>query len=126
MAEWLLDASAVLAAAQGEAGGEAVSALLDRAAISAVNALEVMAVLARSLGDDAARQGFAVLHLTVLTFTEAEAALAQPLLARHRGLLSLGDAACLATASRHGLPVLTADRAWTGLGLALDIHLIRP
>lgn len=126
MAEWLLDASAVLACVQREAGAQAVAAVLDRAAISSVNALEVMAVLARSLGDTAAREGFAVLSLQVLPFAEAEAMLAQPILARHRGVLSLGDAACLATASRHGLPVLTADRAWTTLGLELDIRLIRP
>jgi hypothetical protein len=39
--------------------------------------------------------------------------------------LSLGDAACLATAAVLRLPVLTADRAWAGLGLELDIRLIR-
>ncbi len=126
MADWLLDASALLAAAQNEPGGEMVAAVLDRAAISAVNALEVMAVLARRLGDQDARERFAMLALPVLPFTEAEAAIAQPLLRAHRGVLSLGDAACLGTALATARPVLTADRAWAGLGLGLDIRLIRP
>jgi PIN domain nuclease of toxin-antitoxin system len=43
---------------------------------------------------------------------------------RRRGI-SLGDAACLATAEALGLPVLTADRAWATLGIDLDIRLIR-
>lgn len=126
MADWLLDASALLAAAQNEPGGEMVAAVLDRAAISAVSALEVMAVLARRLGDQEARERFAMLALPVLPFTEAEAAIAQPLLRTHRGVLSLGDAACLGTALATARPVLTADRAWTQLGLGLEIRLIRP
>ena len=43
---------------------------------------------------------------------------------RGRGV-SLGDRFCLVLAQETGLPVLTADRAWAGLGLPLDIRLIR-
>jgi PIN domain nuclease of toxin-antitoxin system len=39
--------------------------------------------------------------------------------------LSLGDRACLALAQSTGLPVLTADRAWRGVGLDVEIEVIR-
>jgi len=39
--------------------------------------------------------------------------------------LSLGDAACLATAAALGLPVLAAERAWAALGLAVEVRLLR-
>jgi ribonuclease VapC len=45
-------------------------------------------------------------------------------LTRHAGL-SFGDRACLALASRMRAPVLTADRARVGLGLELEIRVIR-
>lgn len=38
---------------------------------------------------------------------------------------ALADRACLALALDRDLPVLTADRVWTQLGLPLDIRLIR-
>lgn len=40
--------------------------------------------------------------------------------------LSLGDRACVALARRLALPALTADRAWTGLDLGVELHQIRP
>ncbi len=39
--------------------------------------------------------------------------------------LSLGDRICLALGEQLDLPVLTADRAWAGLGLPLQVHVIR-
>jgi PIN domain nuclease of toxin-antitoxin system len=39
--------------------------------------------------------------------------------------LSLGDRACLALATTLDLPVVTADRAWSRVGLSLQISLIR-
>jgi PIN domain nuclease of toxin-antitoxin system len=39
--------------------------------------------------------------------------------------LSLGDRACLALASRLGVPALTADRAWQGADVEAVVSLIR-
>ena len=66
------------------------------------------------------------LALPVFPFDAATAAGAARLLVAHRRHdLSLGDCACLATARQHGLPVMTADRAWAGLDLGVEIRLIR-
>ena len=45
-------------------------------------------------------------------------------LTKHLGM-SLADRACLALAERERLPVLTADRSWTSIDLAIGIRLIR-
>lgn len=39
--------------------------------------------------------------------------------------LSLGDRFCLALGLERNLPVITADRAWAGLDLGVEIQLIR-
>jgi len=123
----LLDASALLALVFEEPGAERVLAALDGAAISAVNQVEVVELAGRRGIDFARAAAWAEeLALPVLGFTAPMATRAGALLAAHRRRgLSLGDAACLATAAVLRLPVLTADRAWAGLGLELDIRLIR-
>jgi PIN domain nuclease of toxin-antitoxin system len=40
-------------------------------------------------------------------------------------LLSLGDRCCLALGRRLGLPVMTADRAWSELAAEVDVRQIR-
>jgi PIN domain nuclease of toxin-antitoxin system len=59
-------------------------------------------------------------------FTAAKAELAARLwdTTRHYGL-SLADRACLALAMERELPVLTADRAWSGLDITLEIRVVR-
>ena len=123
----LLDASALLALVFEEPGAERVLAVLDGAAIGAVNQAEVVELAGRRGIDCVRAAAWAEeLALPVLGFTAPMAARAGALLAQFRRQgLSLGDAACLGTAAALGLPVLTADRAWAGLGLALDIRLIR-
>jgi PIN domain nuclease of toxin-antitoxin system len=39
--------------------------------------------------------------------------------------LSLGDRVCLALGEELGLPLLTTNRAWAGLGLPLKVDVIR-
>jgi PIN domain nuclease of toxin-antitoxin system len=124
----LLDTSALLALAFREAGHEAVLAALDGAAITAVNQAEVVEVATRRGIDPARAAAWATeLSIPVLPFTGPMAARAGALLAAHRRAgVSLGDAACLGAAEVLGLPVLTGDRAWTSLGLPLEIRILRP
>jgi len=123
----VLDASALLAVMHAEPGHEQVLEEWEDAVIGAVNRSEVVSKLvdhgmpapeAISLLDD--------LGLDVEDFDAslADAAATLRLATRGKGL-SLGDRACLALAAREGASILTADRAWGGLDIDLDIRLIR-
>lgn len=123
----VLDASAILALLLREPGSETVSAVAASAVISSVNAAEVYSK-ATEKGVDVvqARRLLAGLGLRIASFDDDHAYLAGIL--RHdtrKHGLSLGDRACLATAMLERLPVLTADRAWLHLGLAIEITAIR-
>lgn len=100
---------------------------LFRAAISAVNLSEVLERLCSGgLSASEADQAVATLNLQVTDFDESQARLAAYLrpLTRRAGL-SLGDRACLALGLRLGRPVITADRAWAGIDVGVEIVLIR-
>lgn len=123
----VLDASAVLAWLQDEAGAERVDAVLHEGVLSAVNASEIAQKLTQH-GADGARVVTQVLDLgLVLTpFTVADALAAAALWPTTRAAgLSLGDRACLATAQRLNRPVLTADLAWKNAEVDVDIQFIR-
>ena len=123
----VLDASALLAMAQHEPGADVVADAIPDSVIGSVNYSEVVARLA---DDGASETGIAVfvnsLRLTVIPFTEDQAFVAGLLrpITKSRGL-SLGDRACLALGMRLGYRVLTADRAWDGLDVGVEIALVR-
>lgn len=128
MAEWVLDASAILAYLRKEPGREAVAPLLPDSAVSANSLAEVSSRLFdHGLSADDVRALIERLSLKVFAVDEAMAfdiGALRPL-TRAKGL-SLGDRSCLALARTLGLPAFTADRAWTELTLdGLDIRLIR-
>ncbi len=122
MSKAVLDASAVLALLQGEAGADVVEqALPAGCAISVVNLAEILSKLAADGGDAAGALGRIeeLDDVLVIEPLEREDVLA---MARMRPLtrdvgLSLADRACLALAKRLGAPALTTDRAWAGLDL---------
>ena len=127
MADWVLDASAVLALIRSEPGADKVVAALPTAQLASVNAAEVVTQLIRDgVVPDTAR--LMVIGLGCpLVAVDAELGLRAGVLAPQtaaRGL-SLGDRCCLALAERDAATALTADRAWAALGLPIKVALIR-
>jgi PIN domain nuclease of toxin-antitoxin system len=123
----VLDASAVLALIHGEPGSEAVEALDAPPFLSAVNATEVLSMLGRA-GIPATRAGaiLEAMQLRIVPFVPELAGPTAALHARSRKIgLSLGDAACLATAAAMNAVVYTADQAWRRLNLDIEIRFIR-
>ena len=127
MSEIVLDASALMAVLREEPGAAAVEAVLDHAAISAVNLSEVQAKLVeRGTAAELAWSCLVDLELEVIHFDASQARVAGDLrlLTRAQGL-SLGDRACLALAQALGLPAMTADRTWAGLEVGIEIRTVR-
>jgi PIN domain nuclease of toxin-antitoxin system len=127
MSEVVLDASAVLALLNQEPGSETISQFLDRAAISAVNFSEVIAKLAEAgVPQVAAVQILDSLSLEVTAFDQAQAIEAGMLRPITKSLgLSLGDRACLALGLALNQPVVTTDRQWANLNIAIKIRVVR-
>ena len=123
----VLDASALLAYLQDEPGGERVREVLAHSVMSTVNWAEVIEK-ARDDGVDTRglREDLASLGLALEPFSTDQAEIAGRLKERTRQFgLSLGDRACLALGSDRGATVYTADRAWLGLALGVDVEAIR-
>lgn len=125
----ILDASAVLAFVLAEPGDDVVSRAFDgyvedgtpTARMSTVNWLEVtQRVPGRSLHQELA----SLVTLEPLSRETAELAAELHAPTRAAGL-SLADRVCLALGVQHGVPVLTADRAWFDLDIGVDVKLIR-
>ena len=130
----VLDASALLAVLYAETGRPVVvEAIANGAAVSVFNWAEVLSKVAAD-GDDSER---VVARLAVhpiasgaairLEAPDADECVA---IARLRPTtkpqgLSLADRACLALASRLGVPALTADRTWADADVEVDVQLIR-
>ena len=127
MAEAVLDASAVLAFLQGEPGGDLVYRAMPSSCMSAVNAAEIVSKLVENgLSDRAACDAVSMLPVEIVPFDETSAYQAGLLHRATRGRnVSLGDRACLALAQRLGLPALTTDRSWLGLGLNIEVGAVR-
>lgn len=125
----VLDASAVLAYLRDEPGSDAVALVLEAwvddpaspALVSAVSWIEI----AERVADGDVLDGLAeVTELVALERDVAELAAGLRPTTRHLGL-SVADRSCLAVAIHRTVPVLTADRAWAGLTLGVEVRLIR-
>lgn len=121
----VLNASALLAMLLEEPGGDEVAELLPRTRVSAVNLAEVLGRLARDgMPDDTLADVEARLRPLALPF-ETGLTIETARLIRVARDLSLGDRACIATAKRLGLPVITADKVWARFDLGVEVRLIR-
>ena len=119
----VLDASAVLAVMQGEGGTDRIIQLLPRAIISAVNVAEVLAKLVqKGMPDRVAVEAFQALNIEVAPFGLSEALSSMKFV---HPALSLGDRACLATATLKGAPAVTADTIWKNVATTVNVVCVR-
>jgi PIN domain nuclease of toxin-antitoxin system len=125
--EYVLDASALLALLNDEAGASRVAAVITGAAISAVNVSEVLSKLVDAgMPAEDARSVLEWLRLDIVPFDEEMAYTAGALRSQSRGLgLSLGDRCCLALGISRRCTILTAERSWARLKVGIDIEVVR-
>jgi ribonuclease VapC len=127
MAEFVFDASAILAVAFNETGSEKVIARMRRACVSSVNYSEACAkMIDKGFGSSEASDWLDALQIEVVDFARPEALEAAAI----RGTvawkrISFADRACVSLAARIGAAAVTTDRIWTDLDLPCRIELIR-
>jgi ribonuclease VapC len=122
-----IDTSVVMAILLDERGWEAAVQLAPGGVLSSVNLAEIMAkCIEKAVPPELAREYIRNSNIEVVGFDADHAVLAGDLfrLAK-KGVLSLGDRACIATAIRLGATAVTADRVWSDLDLPCPIELIR-
>ena len=124
-----LDSSALTALILQEPGADFVARRIRGGLLSTLNYAEVVGLLTRrGTSPEQARGAVMVFPLTLIDLDAAMAHRAGSLepLTRREGL-SLADRVCLALAEKHGIPALTADRAWRAVGerLGIQVELIR-
>lgn len=124
---YVLDASAVLAVLNGEAGAANVLPKLADSVMSLINVVEVGSKLIdRGMSVEAAWEAVDLLGIAMMEFDLPQASEATKLrLYTRRTGLSLADRACLALALRNCAIAVTADRAWANLNVGCQVELIR-
>lgn len=121
----VLDASALLAALQDEAGRDRVDELIDGASICAANLSEVAERFAMNGSSrdsiDALLRPLPIEVVSVDAKLALDAAMLKPL--TRDGGLSLGDRLCIALALRQKAVALTADRSWATIADAVGVRV---
>jgi PIN domain nuclease of toxin-antitoxin system len=125
----VLDASAVLAYLNDEAGGDSVSQPLEtgQALMSTVNMAEVAArMIILGATAETAANVLRGLSMQMIALDETQALLSAKLMTKTKPYgLSLGDRCCIALAQQLELPVMTADRIWAEIDFGIDVQVIR-
>ena len=127
MSKYVLDASALLTVLNEEPGKERVEAILSQAAVSTVNLAETIGkLLDAGMSEEDARTSLDLLDLDVVDFDFEMAQIAGALKPSSKTLgLSLGDRCCLALGLARKNSVVTADRSWSKLKLAIHVEVLR-
>jgi PIN domain nuclease of toxin-antitoxin system len=127
MSKFVLDASAILAAANNEPGADFVVAHSSEAIVSTVNLAEAHSkLILLGLPESDAWEIALSFCSEVISFDAAQSRIAGALISSTRSLgLSLGDRACLALGMLLRAPVYTTDRSWKKLNLQVEIRLLR-
>src|SRR5690349_17512258 len=123
---YILDSSALLAAVLGEPGADHVLEVVDRAALSAVNLLEVSGkLIQKGVPAERVRERLASFALPTISWSEEDvwASADFVTLAWTHGF-SLADRVCLHLAHRYRAQAVTTDREWAKLASKQRILLI--
>jgi ribonuclease VapC len=127
LAEYVLDASALIALVNKERGADKVRPLMTHAVISTVNYCETIQCLRRGgMPLEEVKVALTPLVSRPIPFDETLAYIAASMHERtgDRGL-SFGDRACLALAQSLELPAVTAEREWERVDVGVKIIKIR-
>lgn len=125
---FVLDSSAILAIVRGEPGADRALALTrERSCTSSVNVAEIVTKCVEWQYPEAvAINVIESCGIDVVALEQDHAVLAGQLRRKtSKGVLSLGDRACIATAIRLNATAVTADRVWATLDLDCPVELIR-
>lgn len=127
MKRFVIDSSVVLAIVKVEHGRAAATDYVAGAAISSVSLAEIVTKCVEwGLDPDEAVAFVRGAGIDVQDFSGDDAILAGRLAkTAKKGILSLGDRACIATAIRLDATAVTADRVWATLDLPCPVELIR-
>ncbi len=123
----VIDAAVVMTILLGERGDESASQLAPGSMLSSVNLAEIVAkCVEKSIPVGLAWDYIRSSAIEIVAF-DADAAILTGEIFQfaRKGVLSLGDRACIATAMRRKAIAVTADRIWADLDLPCKIELIR-
>ena len=122
-----LDTSVIMAVLLGEHGQEVAARVAPGSVLSSVNFAEIITkCIEKAVPPEIAERYIRESDIEIVGFDADLAILAGDVFKRaKKGVLSLGDRACIATAIQRGTTVITADRVWAELDLPCKVELIR-
>lgn len=123
----VIDTSAIMAILLDEHGQDVAAHLAPGALMSSVNLAEIITkCIEKAVPPQVAQDYIRNSNIDVVEFNAQHAILVGELFkVARKGVLSLGDRACIATAIKRGATIVTADRVWAELDLPCKIELVR-